>query len=330
MQKLTSYFSKKTLLILGVVLLSSFTLIKYAFNRNDVVLELIFGSLNQYHYSPLTLNDQFSEKVFQIYIRNIDYNKKYLLESDLTALEKYKLDIDNQLLTKRHDFFNLASQIIVSRIKQKEVWSKELLTKPFNYSEIEEYETDWKKTTFAKTESELKNEWKKMLKYQILSRLDEALTKQELAKEKKDTSVKILTFDSLEIDARRKTLKANIDFFKRLNKITPRERFSEFATAITKVYDPHTEYFVPKERKKFDQAMSAQFEGIGARLQQKDGILKVSEIIVGSPSHKQGELKAGDDIIKVAQGNSEPIDIINMDIDEAIELIKGKKEPKSD
>ena len=125
MQKLTSYFSKKTLLILGVVLLSSFTLIKYAFNRNDVVLELIFGSLNQYHYSPLTLNDQFSEKVFQIYIRNIDYNKKYLLESDLTALEKYKLDIDNQLLTKRHDFFNLASQIIVSRIKQKEVWSKE-------------------------------------------------------------------------------------------------------------------------------------------------------------------------------------------------------------
>ena len=325
MQKLTSYFSKKTLLILGVVLLSSFTLIKYAFNRNDVVLELIFGSLNQYHYSPLTLNDQFSEKVFQIYIRNIDYNKKYLLESDLTALEKYKLDIDNQLLTKRHDFLNLASQIIVGRIKQKEVWSKELLSKPFNYSEIEEYETDWKKTTFAKTESELKNEWKKMLKYQILTRLDEALTKQELAKEKKDTSVKILSFDSLEIDARRKTLKANIEFFKRLNKITPRERFSEFATAITKVYDPHTEYFVPKERKKFDQAMSAQFEGIGARLQQKDGILKVSEIIVGSPSHKQGELKAGDDIIKVAQGNSEPIDIINMDIDEAIELIKGKK-----
>ena len=327
MQKLTSYFSKKTLLILGVVLLSSFTLIKYAFNRNDVVLELIFGSLNQYHYSPLTLNDQFSEKVFQIYIRNIDYNKKYLLESDLTALEKYKLDIDNQLIDnpKRHDFFNLASQIIVSRIKQKEVWSKELLSKPFNYSEIEEYETDWKKTTFAKTESELKNEWKKMLKYQILTRLDEALTKQELAKEKKDTSVKILSFDSLEIDARRKTLKANIEFFKRLNKITPRERFSEFATVITKVYDPHTEYFVPKERKKFDQAMSAQFEGIGARLQQKDGILKVSEIIVGSPSHKQGELKAGDDIIKVAQGNSEPIDIINMDIDEAIELIKGKK-----
>ena len=74
--------------------------------------------------------------------------------------------------------------------------------------------------------------------------------------------------------------------------------------------------------------MSGQFEGIGARLQQKDGVLKVSEIIVGSPSYKQGELKAGDDILKVAQGAGEAVDIANMDMEDAIELIKGKKAPK--
>jgi carboxyl-terminal processing protease len=113
--------------------------------------------------------------------------------------------------------------------------------------------------------------------------------------------------------------------FKRLAKITSRDRFAEFANAVTGVYDPHTQYFAPRDKKRFVQSMSGQFEGIGARLQQKDGILQVSEIIVGSPSHKQGELKKGDDILKVAQGSAEPVDITNMDMEDAIDLIKGKK-----
>lgn len=196
-----------------------------------------------------------------------------------------------------------------------------------------------------------------MIKYRVLFRLDDMLSKAE----KKDSSLSLngnkksiqiastthneslqafeaqkmedpaarvaysKLFDSLESEARRKTLKEQEDWFKRLNKITPRDRFSEFANAVTGVYDPHTQYFAPKDKKKFDQGMSGQFEGIGARLQQKDGILKVSEIIVGSPSYKQGELKAGDDILKVAQGAGEPVDITNMDMEDAIELIKGKK-----
>jgi carboxyl-terminal processing protease len=108
-------------------------------------------------------------------------------------------------------------------------------------------------------------------------------------------------------------------------KFNDKERFATYLNTITNIYDPHTEYFAPKDKKKFDQGMSGQFEGIGARLQQKDGIVKISEVIVGSPSFKQGELKAGDEIHKVAQGTAEPVDITNMDIDEAIELIKGKK-----
>jgi carboxyl-terminal processing protease len=151
------------------------------------------------------------------------------------------------------------------------------------------------------------------------------LTGQEKAKAKKDSVFTEKTFDSLEVDARRKTLKANIDWFKRLNKINNKDRFSTYVNTITGLYDPHTEYFAPKEKKKFDQSMSGQFEGIGARLQAKDGILKVSEVIVGSPSFKQGELKAGDEIHKVAQGTKEAVDITNMEMDDAIDLIKGKK-----
>ncbi|WP_317898204.1 carboxy terminal-processing peptidase [Aurantibacillus circumpalustris] len=353
MRKITSKITKKVAIIFSVAILSSFTLLKFVFDKNDVILGLLFDSLNQAHYSPQTLDDTFSEKVFDLYLHNA-FNKQFLLQSDIDELNKYRHDIDDEIASQRHDFFTVAQEIVAKRIKEKEDWSKEILSQPFDHTTEEEYETDYKKLPYAKTNEDLKNEWRKVLKYRVLFRLDDMLNKAE----KKDSSLASVSdkkitqaqlsvaqvdnaelkmdvieqkiesgklFDSLETDARKKTLKEQEDWFKRLNKITPRDRFSEFANAFTGVYDPHTQYFAPKDKKRFDQGMSGQFEGIGARLQQKDGILKVSEIIVGSPSYKQGDLKAGDDIIKVAQGAADPVDITNMDMEDAIELIKGKK-----
>jgi len=325
MQKRISKLSIKTLLIAGVLSLSSFGIIKYVFDKNDVIFELLLGSLNDYHYNPVKLDDNFSEKVYDLYMKRLDAGKKFLLQEDIDLLSKYRREIDDQVMNQRHDFYKKSVEIINKRIKEKEGWAKEILANPLDYNVDEEYETDGEKTSYAKNQEELKKEWVKMLKYQVLSRIDEALDKQEKAAEKKDTVYKARPFDSIEVDARRKALKNNQDMFKYLNKITARDRFSQFANAIAGVYDPHTEYFAPKEKKKFDQAMSGQFEGIGARLMQKDGFLRVSEIIVGSPSYKQGELKAGDDIIKVGQGSAEPVDVTNMDMDDAIDLIKGKK-----
>lgn len=313
---------KPAILVLAISL-CSFTF--FQFEKNQILLDMLMSVLNQAHYNPLKVDDDFSEKAYNLYIKRIDYNKKFLLQSDVDALSKYKKSIDNEINSGSFEFYKLSADIISKRIKEKENWSKEILATPFNYSIDEDYETDGDKIKYATTEAELKGEWVKMLKYQTLARLDEMLTGQEKAKEKKDTVFTEKTFDSLEVDARRKTLKANIDWFKRLNKITVKDRFSAYMNTITGLYDPHTEYFAPKEKKKFDQSMSGQFEGIGARLQSKDGILKVSEVIVGSPSFKQGELKAGDEIHKVAQGANEPVDITNMDMDDAIDLIKGKK-----
>jgi carboxyl-terminal processing protease len=325
MQEIVSKITKKSFLIVGVIIRTSFTFFKYVFDKNDVIFELLFGSLNQNHYSPLKVDDAFSEKVFELYIKRLDYNKKFLLQSDYDDLARSRRDIDDQLLNQRHDFYTKSIATYNKRLKEKENWNKELLAKPLDFTVNEEYEVDYEKTTYAKSEADLKNEWRKMIKYQVLLRLDDMLDRQEKAIEKKDTAFKVRSFDSIEVDARRKTLKANEDWFKRLNKVSPRDRFSTFANAITGAYDPHTEYYAPKEKKKFDQAMSGQFEGIGARLQIKDGVLTISEIIVGSPSFKQGELKAGDQILKVAQGAAEPVDITNLEIDESIDLIKGKK-----
>jgi carboxyl-terminal processing protease len=349
MQKLVSRFSKKALIIAGISLLFSFTVIKYVFDKNDVIIGLLVDSMRQAHYSPQNIDDSFSEKVFDLYIHT-NFNKQFLLQSDIDTLSKFKKQIDNEILGQSQDFYKKTQEIVNKRIKEKADWSKELLAQPFDYTVNEEYEADPKKMVYAKSNEALKDEWRKMLKYRVLFRLDDMLTKQE----KKDSleiginkkaadgkfaiqgeNIKVDAlpdampqaniFDSLEVEARKKILKEQEDWFKRLNKINARDRFSEFANAFTGVYDPHTQYFAPKDKKRFDQGMSGQFEGIGARLQQKDGILQVSEIIVGSPSYKQGELKAGDDILKVAQGAGEPVDITNMDMEDAIELIKGKK-----
>ena len=315
-------FIKPALLLL-VISLCSFTF--FQFEKNQVLQDMLMSVLNQAHYSPLKVDDEFSEKAYNLYLKRIDVSKKFLLQTDIDDFSKYKKSIDDEINNGTFDFYKLSASIISKRIKEKEDWAKEILAKPFDYSMEEEFETDGEKLKYAASEAALKVEWIKMLKYQTLSRLDEMLTGQEKAKAKKDSVFVEKTFDSLEVDARRKTLKANVEWFKRLNKITTKDRFSTYVNTITGLYDPHTEYFAPKEKKKFDQSMSGQFEGIGARLQSKDGILKVSEVIVGSPSFKQGDLKAGDEIHKVAQGANEPKDITDMDMDDAIDLIKGKK-----
>lgn len=313
----------KSILLIAIISLCSFTF--FQFSRNQILMDMLMTALNEAHYSPLKVDDSFSEKAYNLYLERLDASKKFLLQEDVDALAKYRKNIDDEINNSSFEFYNLSYDIISKRIKEKQEWSREILSKPFDYNVDEDYETDGKKLKYATSQQELKNEWKKMLKYQTISRLDEMMTAQEKAKEKKDSVFTVKPFDSLEVDARRKTLKANEEWFKRLNKISAKDRFAMYVNTITGLYDPHTEYFAPKDKKKFDQSMSGQFEGIGARLQSKDGILKVSEVMPGSPSAKQGELKAGDEIHKVAQGAAEPVDITNMDMDDAIDMIKGKK-----
>ena len=309
------------------LLLSGFTLGVYnsESEKNQLILDILMEGLNTSHYAPQKIDDDFSEKVYDLYLEKLDYNKKFLLKSDIESMNKFRKKIDDEINSGTFEFLKLSNNIIQKRISERELVYKEILSKPFDYKINEEYETDAKKISFASGEKEIKNEWRKALQYQTIIRIDDMLLQQEKAKEKKDSSFKILPFDSIEIQARKKVLKANDDWFKRLKKITEKDRFSYYVNSITSVYDPHTEFFPPKEKKEFDQSMSGQMEGIGAKLQQKDGIIKITEIVVGSPSYKQGQLKAGDAIIKVAQGDKEPIEVTDMDLDDAIQLIRGKK-----
>jgi carboxyl-terminal processing protease len=110
-----------------------------------------------------------------------------------------------------------------------------------------------------------------------------------------------------------------------MEKLDEDDRLSLYINSLVNVFDPHTEYFPPRDKENFDIRFSGQLEGIGAQLTQKNEYVEVSRIIPGSPSWKQGELEVGDYIIKVAQEGEEPVDIVDMRLDDAVQLIRGKK-----
>jgi carboxyl-terminal processing protease len=295
-----------------------------ASEKEEAIDQILMQSLAQVHYSPMIVNDDFSQKVFKIYMERLDYSKKFLIEPDIAELKKFEKSIDDDITTGHFNFFNRSVEIIDKRIDEAKAYYTDILDKPFDFTKEDSLQLDPEKLSFSKNQDELKDAWRKLLKYQTLVQVAELKERQEKAKEKSDT-VKIKTIQELEVEARKKVLKSNNDYFKRLKEFNRNDRISAYFNAITALYDPHTEYFAPKDKADFDMKMSGQLEGIGAQLQEKEGYIKVATIIPGSASYRQGQLKVGDIILKVAQGAADPVDVTDMRMDDAVQLIRGKK-----
>jgi carboxyl-terminal processing protease len=185
-----------------------------------------------------------------------------------------------------------------------------------------------KEVPYTQSEEELKNRWRKYLKYSVLTRLYADQKAQEKSLENKDTSFVPKSMDTLQAIARRSVLKTHRDWYKRIKRLERKDRLSMYVNSITTVYDPHTNYFPPEQKEDFDIQMSGRLEGIGAQLQEKDGYIKITNIIPGGPSSLQGELQANDLILKVTQEGEEPVEIIDWRISDAVKIIRGPKGSK--
>jgi carboxyl-terminal processing protease len=292
----------------------------------DILLRAINGALQSAHYDPVSIDDDFSKKAFELYLDNIDGNKRFLLQSDVDELTNYQLKIDDETKAGTYDLFNRSVEIIEKQMVVTEQYYEEILAKPFDFTKDEEvsFQDDLE---FASTQEELKDRWRKYLKYSVLTRVYSDQQSNKKAQEESDT-VKPISLDSLEVKARKSVLKTHRDWYTRLKRLERKDRLSMYANSITAVYDPHTNYYPPAEKENFDIQMSGKLEGIGAQLQEKDGYIKITKIIPGGPSSLQGELEASDLILKVAQENEEPVDIIDWRINDAVKIIRGKKGTK--
>lgn len=324
---------KLLLLLIPVVLVGCFSFVLFQHKadqkeKNKVLTQLLFRSLQQAHFDMRDVDDDFSNKAFDLYLKALDGTKRFLIADDVAKLKAYELSMDDELKSGNAEMLKLSSTIIDERLKEARGYCMAVLDKPFNFDEDETFETDADKREFAKSKDDLKEVWRKSLKYQALIRYENRISAQE--NRKKDgaedgTDKETKTNDQIEKEVREQLVRDYKNIFDALGRLDQDDRSAEYLNAMMNVFDPHTEYFPPEDKDNFDIRMSGKLEGIGAQLQQVDGNIKVSRIVPGSPSWKGKELKEGDIILKVAQGEEEPVDVSAMPLKDAVQLIRGKK-----
>ena len=315
--------------------------------KDKLLIELLTFVIERGHYDPAAIDDNFSKGVYKDYITALDPSKRFFLKEDIDEFEKYETLIDDQILNKDLTFFELTYTRLMKRINESKSYYKQILDKPFNYSVDEQFNTDYEKLPYATNTTELKERWRKQIKLSTLSSLVDKIELQEgkkdsastdssglegkllvvTEKEKKKEKVVIehKSFEQLEKETRENSLKSLNEYFGFINDLNRSDWFSVYINSIASRFDPHTSYFAPDEKERFDVSMSGKLEGIGARLQKKNDFTEITELISGGPAWRGKELEPGDAILKVGQGASEPIDVVGMRLDDVVKKIKGPK-----
>lgn len=312
--------------ILFIVLFSS-NYLNDKTKKEKLLITQTVELLNMAHFSPQEINDDFSEKVYTLYMKSLDYNKNFFTREQETILKTYKHSIDDEIKNQSLNFFLVSFELINQQQQYIKSIYAELLAKPFDYEKKETFFLNTDEREFVANNDSLQDFWRKYLKYQVVDEILSLEKKQKKAQENSDT-VTIKSFEEIETEARENIRKRYENRFERIEKITEDDRFSTYLNSITSAYDPHTNYFAPKNKEDFDIRISGKLEGIGATLSQKDGYIRVVNIVPGSPSWKQGDLQPDDLILKVAQEGELPVDISDMRLDEAVQLIRGPKGTK--
>ncbi len=313
-------------------------------DKDKLLLDLITYVLEKIHYDPIAINDDFSVGVFEDFIEIIDPTKRFFIQKDIEEFEKYKYQIDEQVKNTDIVFFNIVYERLMQRMDEAKDIYGEVLDTPFDYNLQENINVDYKELPYAASKKELKERWRKQLKYITMGTYDTKLTLHDKAQKtekiaiegeaveiespeleavKVDSSEKPLTPQEAELAARESTRKTLFEYFDFIDDLERKDWFVQYLNTIVDEFDPHTYYFAPDDKEKFDASMSGKFEGIGARLQKKPEGAKVTDIISGGPVWRDARIEVGDVIIKVGQKGDDPIDIVGMRLDDAIKMIKG-------
>ncbi|MHA7055885.1 carboxy terminal-processing peptidase [Aquimarina sp. M1] len=297
-------------------------------DKDRILIDLISYVLSKGHYDAKNINDDFSKNVFVDYIDALDPLKRYFYKSDIEEFKKFENLIDDQIRDKEIDFFNLTYERLQQRMTQARSLYKEILEQPFNFEKEESINTDYDKLAYASNKKELKNRWRLQLKFNALAsyydKVDEQVDSITKNKDFQRKSAVILEEESRELT--KTSLK---EYFEFADDLERKDWFSIYINSIVEEFDPHTYYFAPQDKDRFDIAMSGKLEGIGARLQKKNDNVKIVEIISGGPAWRGNKVEVGDLIMRVKQEDEiEPVSIVGMRLDDAVSLIKGPKGTK--
>jgi carboxyl-terminal processing protease len=293
--------------------------------KEAVLMQTVLSGFSQMHYQPKEIDDEFSEQVFTFYLDQIDAGRRFLTQKDIAKLEPFRTQIDDQAKSGQFEFFNLSVELLEASLDKTQGMYRKLLDKPFDYDKEETIELDGEKRPFPKNDAELKDYWRKYLKYEVVERIVSKTKKEE----KKEEGEERRSFDEIEEEARADVLEFLDDWYDRMSKLKREDRLSVYLNTFTHIFDPHSEYYKPIDKENFNIRFSGRLEGIGASLRTEGDYTKVIRIVVGGPAWKQKELEENDVILKVTQEDEEEAkDITGMTINDVVQLIRGDKGTK--
>ncbi|MBS1731185.1 MAG: carboxy terminal-processing peptidase [Bacteroidetes bacterium] len=292
--------------------------------RQQQLLMAIGNILEQKHYDPQIINDDFSKKVFNEYIDNTDPEKIILLKQDIDDLKIYETKIDDEIHGAPLTFYPAVGELYFKRVDEIISIYRDILSRPFDFSVNEKVQMNPDKMDYPANNEERITRWNNKLKYATLTRFVDLQEQRNKANSKDTMATK--TDAQLEKMARERVLSSLDRFYSRIKtKLTPEEQFNSFVNTITMIMDPHTEYFPPVEKRAFDEELTGRFYGIGAQLKQQDGQTMVVSLVTGSPAWKSKEVDVNDIITKVGQGDKEPVDVTGYELEDVVKLIRGNK-----
>ena len=321
-----------TSLIAFIMCLASCSFVSKDFDTSDkdsLVIQLITYVLDQAHYLDKEIDDNFSEKVFNTFLENLDPYKRYFYASDIEEFSEYKYSIDDAFKNPNFDFFDLVYERYKERMSESEKIFNKILSTPFDFSKDEVCECDFEVLDYVQTNHELYDRWRKLLKIYVIENYHNEI-EDDLRKFEKDSLFQIRNLDRIEKETRESLSETMIQNYRFVSEEMQRSDWlSVYINSFVSQYDPNTSYLDPDSKDRFDVDMSGNYAGIGARLQKKIDKVEITEVISGGPAWRDNILEKGDAILKVRQDDEEePVSILTMRLSEAVKLIKGKKGTK--
>ncbi|WP_185872864.1 carboxy terminal-processing peptidase [Blattabacterium cuenoti] len=294
-------------------------------DNQHLILQIIYKTLSILHFNPIKIDNNFSIKVYNNYLNNLDDNKLFFIQKDLNYLSFYKDKLDEFWKNGDPTFFNVSIKCFYNKINKIDKFCSKILKYPFNFEQKEIFRFENEKISYPKDVNDLENKWRKYLKYLAMIKIFETINP------KIDYSLNDIKniFQKNEEWSRKKVKEDIQEYFRKLKIQTVEDWFSKYVNIMTKLYDPHTNYFSTKEKDEFDSNISGSLDGIGAELKDDKGYATVVNIIHGGPAWKSKKIEIGDKIIRVSKNlNSPSKNIIGMLLENSIRLIKGKKNTK--
>ncbi|MFZ5797395.1 MAG: tail-specific protease [Desulfobulbus sp.] len=301
--------------------------------RNRLIAYMLSHQLTAQHFSHKSLDD-ISPAAYDLYLRQLDPRKRFLLKEDVAKLQVYADRIDDELRRGKVLLPDEGTLLFNRRVTEIMDMTGKLLDAGFDPNERDYLEFDPKKIEYADTIGELRERWRRILKMETLETYLDLLEQEQMNKAGDDAektpepgaTPSVETVDPAlwrkALDKVREKTRRNLG---RLLEETRQDHYDRFFDAVARAFDPHTNYMAPTSKEDFDIQMSGSLEGIGALLREEDGYIKVVRIIPGSAAERQGDLQAEDTILAAADRGKEPVDMTDMRIREAVSHIRGPK-----